>query len=468
MVFRFLARNVCRWLGWCLASYCSTVRGAIWPFTRSGSQVAAQFTSLSAFTCAYLIDWLKRDIARRQQVESDLRASQEQLQLHQTELAHMSRLSIMGEMAASLAHELNQPLHAAKNYARGSVRRLLKHPQRDAELMTALEQIARGGGPRGGNHPQGPRFRAEDRPARFRHFAERSGPRSDGDRQPGAQANSCQDRLRTCPDLAPVMADPIQIEQVVVNLARNGLESMHEVPEEQRVLRIGTRRCDEQTVEVFVRDCGKGISEEDMKRVFEPFFTTKPEGMGMGLAISRSIIQAHEGRLWVTANDDRGCTFHFTLPVGKGDFLQPRGEGYRERQQNSTIFVVDDDPGALESLRWMLEQADYRVKAFQSSREFLDCYRPEKRAAWCWTCGCRKWTAWRCKQALRERKIRLPIIFMTAYGDVPTCAAPSAEERPIFWRNRSTTRCCWSTSKGSSPRKSRTAATAGAPVSATA
>ena len=119
------------------------------------------------------------------------------------------------------------------------------------------------------------------------------------------------------PDIAPVMADPIQIEQVVVNLARNGLESMQELPEEQRVLSIGTRRCDEQTMEVFVRDRGKGISEQEMKKIFEPFFTTKPEGMGMGLAISRSIIQAHEGRLWVSANDDRGCTFHFTLPVAQ-------------------------------------------------------------------------------------------------------------------------------------------------------
>ncbi len=116
-------------------------------------------------------------------------------------------------------------------------------------------------------------------------------------------------------------ADPIQIEQVVVNLARNGLESMHEVPEEQRVLSIGTRRCDGQTMEVFVRDRGKGISEEEMQKIFEPFFTTKPEGMGMGLAISRSIIQAHEGRLWVSANDDRGCTFHFTLPVAQENAL---------------------------------------------------------------------------------------------------------------------------------------------------
>jgi hypothetical protein len=103
----------------------------------------------------------------------------------------------------------------------------------------------------------------------------------------------------------------------VVNLVRNGLEAMHDVPEEQRVLGIGTRRHDEQTVEVYVRDCGIGIGEAEMKKVFEPFFTTKPEGMGMGLAISRSIIEAHEGRLWASMNGDRGCTFHFTLPMAQ-------------------------------------------------------------------------------------------------------------------------------------------------------
>ena len=111
--------------------------------------------------------------------------------------------------------------------------------------------------------------------------------------------------------------DPIQIEQIVVNLARNGLEAMVEVPEGQRLLTIGTRRHDEQSVEVYVSDCGKGIDEQEMDKLFEPFFTTKAEGMGMGLAISRSIVHAHQGQLWVSPNADRGCTFHFTLPVAQ-------------------------------------------------------------------------------------------------------------------------------------------------------
>jgi C4-dicarboxylate-specific signal transduction histidine kinase len=264
---------------------------------------------------AYLIHWLNRDIACRKKVEADLRASQEQLQHHQSELAHMSRLSIMGEMAASLAHELNQPLHAAKNYACGSVRRLLKDPEHDAELMAVLQRI--------GEEAD----RAAQILRRVRDFIQKTAPHaaliSVNDTVQDAISIINLELKRTrarivselASGIAPVKADAIQIEQVVVNLARNGLDAMCEIPEEQRVLRIGTRQRDAQTVEVFVRDRGKGIDEQEMKRIFEPFFTTKPEGMGMGLAISRSIIQSHEGRLWVCPNEDRGCTFQFTLPV---------------------------------------------------------------------------------------------------------------------------------------------------------
>ena len=125
--------------------------------------------------------------------------------------------------------------------------------------------------------------------------------------------------LELAEDLPAVIGDAIQIEQVIMNLVRNGLEAMDETPDDNRLLGIKTMRQGEDTIQVDVRDCGKGIGETDLEKVFEPFFTTKPEGMGMGLAISRSIIQAHGGRLWATANQAQGCTFHFTLPIGKKD-----------------------------------------------------------------------------------------------------------------------------------------------------
>jgi C4-dicarboxylate-specific signal transduction histidine kinase len=304
-------------LGSCLASYMfDSTRGdlAIYPLREQLG--CAVYASIGIYL-AHLISSLTRDIARRQRLESDLRVSQEQSQLHLTELAHISRLSVMGEMAAGLAHELNQPLHAAKNYARGSIRRLLKNPQDDGEVMAALEHIAH----------------AADRAAeilrRVRDFVEKTGPHvatiSLGEVITASLTILNIELKRTggrivcdlTPDLAMVKADPIQVEQVVVNLARNALESMQDTPPEQRLLTIGTRRKDDQNVEVFMRDCGQGIAADDIGRVFDPFYTTKSEGMGMGLAISRSIVQAHDGRIWVTANEDRGCTFHFTLPVAK-------------------------------------------------------------------------------------------------------------------------------------------------------
>ena len=304
-------------LGATIASYSFAEPRGSFRIAESRHQFGLVFFCVISSYLAYLIYWLTRDIARRKQVEADLHASQEQLQIHQLELAHMSRLSIMGEMAASLAHELNQPLHAAKNYARGSIRRLLKNPDHDPELMTILERIS------------GEADRAAEILRRVRDFVAKTGPHvslisvNDLIQEAVPIIDLERGRVRArivcelAADIGPVRADPIQIEQVVVNLARNGLESMHAAPEEQRVLRIGTRRCDGQAVEVFVRDRGKGLSEQEMAKVFEPFFTTKPEGMGMGLAISRSIIQGHEGRLWVSANDDCGCTFHFTLPVAQ-------------------------------------------------------------------------------------------------------------------------------------------------------
>ena len=220
-------------LGWCLASYLfDDSRGSLAVRSFRNQVGCTVYISVGVYL-AYLIDWLTRDIARRQQVEKALRASQEELQMHQVELAHMSRLSVMGEMAASLAHELNQPLHAAKNFARGSIRRLLKNPEHDVELMTVLERIAEEAD------------RAAEIIRRVRDFVQKANPRvsaiSLNDLVQEAVPIINLERKRTCTkidcelaaDLAAVMADPIQIEQVVVNLARNGLESMHETPQGQ-------------------------------------------------------------------------------------------------------------------------------------------------------------------------------------------------------------------------------------------
>jgi PAS domain S-box-containing protein len=243
---------------------------------------------------------------------------EEQLQKHRAELAHAARLSMMGEMAATLAHELNQPLHAVRNYAQGGLMRLEKSSETDEELVVAMQQIAEEAN------------RAAAIVRRIRRFVQKREPHRFEVPLNGlvegivvlTKAELEQRHIKVALELSEdhpiVIGDPVQIEQVILNLVRNALEAMEETPEENRRLAIKTARNADGMVLVEVRDCGQGINQQDVKKVFEPFYSTKREGMGMGLAISQSIVREHGGRLWLSQNQDHGCTFHFTLPGGKG------------------------------------------------------------------------------------------------------------------------------------------------------
>jgi signal transduction histidine kinase len=123
-------------------------------------------------------------------------------------------------------------------------------------------------------------------------------------------------RVEPAPDLPPVTADRVQLQQVILNLLMNAIDAMSSVTERERVLEVGTDQYSSDAVRVTVRDSGVGLDPQRRDRIFDAFYTTKPQGMGMGLAISRSIIDAHGGRLWATPNDGPGETFQFTLPVG--------------------------------------------------------------------------------------------------------------------------------------------------------
>jgi PAS domain S-box-containing protein len=267
-----------------------------------------------------ITDWCgcATDIEDLKQAQEILElAHDEQLQRHQAELAHVARLSMMGELVASLAHELTQPLHAINGYACGGVRRLRKRSEEDAELVAALEQISEEA------------VRAAEVIRRVRAFVRKRKPCFSKvsvnhlieEIIPFSKAELERRQAKIVLDLGEnlpaVIADPIQIEQVVMNLVRNGLEAMDGTPAGNRVLGVKTTRRERDMIQVEVRDRGAGLGEGELERVFEPFFTTKPEGMGMGLAISRSIIRAHGGEIWAAVNQDRGCSFLFTLPIAK-------------------------------------------------------------------------------------------------------------------------------------------------------
>ncbi|MBX3026671.1 PAS domain-containing protein [bacterium] len=243
---------------------------------------------------------------------TELRRAEEDARQHQAELAHVLRLHTMGEMAASLAHEVNQPLGAIANYAQGCRNHLVAGRVDQAELLHTVEAIAREA------------LRAGEITRRVRELLRKEeAPRAWADAAEiiraaleivAATARRHDVALTVGSDMPalPVFVDRIQIEQVVVNLMLNAVDATRSAPE-PRLVEVRATIADD-VVEVAVGDNGSGIDPAVADRIFDPFLTTKPGGLGMGLAISRSIVIAHGGTLWHTPNPGGGTTFHFTLP----------------------------------------------------------------------------------------------------------------------------------------------------------
>lgn len=244
---------------------------------------------------------------------TELRRAEEQVRRHQAELAHVSRLHTMGEMASGLAHELNQPLSAIVNYANGCIRRLEDGAISPEDLMSALSLTAEEA------------TRAGEILKRLRQFVRKGEQRSVladvnqivRDAVVLAAADLKQHRIEATlnldANLPRISVDPIQVEQVILNLVRNAIEAMENISPHRRRLLIRTKPEGPRGVEVAVSDQGPGMSTEALEQVFTPFFTTKQEGMGIGLSISRSIVEGHGGRMWVEPHDEAGVTFRFTL-----------------------------------------------------------------------------------------------------------------------------------------------------------
>lgn len=248
------------------------------------------------------------DITERKHADAVSRQQQETLLL-------TSRLLTVGEMASTLAHEINQPLAAIANYNRGCVRRLQSGLWQIDEITATLEK-ASVQAERAGQVIQRVRaFLRNREPARSSHDVNEilNGVAKLIELQ--AEQAGVALTLSLHQDLGPVLIDRIMVEQVVLNLVKNGIDAMVDTHASQRALVMTTAPASDDRVEVAVSDHGHGIAEEVEMELFAPFFTTKRDGMGMGLNICRSIIELHEGRLWFTRNASRGSTFRFTLPL---------------------------------------------------------------------------------------------------------------------------------------------------------
>jgi two-component system sensor kinase FixL len=250
-----------------------------------------------------------RDLTERQRTE-------DRLQQLQSELVHISRLTAMGEMASTLAHELNQPLSAIANYLKGSQRLLqLSEDEHAATVRDALDKAA------------SQAVRAGQIIRRLREFVSRG----ETERQPeslsrlaeeasalalvGAKEHGVQFRFQLDPRYDRILADRVQIQQVLLNLIRNAVEAMAEAGTPHRDLVVASRSGGNGMVQIDVVDTGPGIDAEIAAQLFQPFVTTKAQGMGVGLSISRTIIDAHGGRIWVDSAPGGGAAFHLTLPI---------------------------------------------------------------------------------------------------------------------------------------------------------
>jgi PAS domain S-box-containing protein len=258
-----------------------------------------------------------RDISERKQAEEQLRASERNLQTTQAELARVSRLTTMGELAASIAHEVNQPLTAVINNASACLRLLANNNLEPEVLRRALAGIIADG------------TRASTVLARIRGFIKKEpAEKSELDINEVIQEvlvlagrelyeHEVLPDHQLKADLPSVLADRVQLQQVLLNLIMNGIEAMAAVSDRPRLLGVQSRIDESGDVLVAISDSGTGVGLE-LDRVFTPFFTTKANGMGMGLSISRSLIEGHGGRLWAAPNSPHGAVFSFTLPVTGG------------------------------------------------------------------------------------------------------------------------------------------------------
>ncbi len=257
---------------------------------------------------------INRDVTDLVSAETERVRANEAVQAAQAELAQVARLTTMGELAASIAHEISQPVAAVVTYGNGALRWLAQTPPNLEETKTALDGIVKAGS------------RAGEVIGRIRELIKHRKPEyvaldineaiEDVLGLTGGALRSRSVAIQTVlpADLPLALGDRVQLQQVIMNLVINGADAMSSVTDRPRVLRVESSVSGEGSIEVKVGDSGTGIEEAIHHRIYDPLFTTKPAGMGMGLSICRSIVEAHGGRLQASPGKPFGTDFRFTIP----------------------------------------------------------------------------------------------------------------------------------------------------------
>ena len=346
---------------------------------------------------------LARDEAHRREQEARAQA------------AHATRVGAMGAFVASLAHELTQPLAASLANAETGVR-LLAAPEPDLdELRATLADIV------------ADERRAGELVQKLRRFLRR------GEVERGeldlrevleevlqlvgreAQARGVRLRLEIAEALPKVVGDRVQLQQVVLNLLSNAIDAVAAGDRPAREVAVLAGRCGD-GVSVEVRDSGAGMDAETLARIFQPFFTTKPKGMGLGLSISRTIVEAHGGTLSAHSAPGKGSTFRIELP------LRPsrRRRLTAPADAAGTVFVIDDDASVRRALERQLRTAGFRVETFESAQDYVA--RAPQAAIACIVTDVRMpgMSGLDLQDSLAQAGRALPMVFITGHGDIPT------------------------------------------------
>jgi signal transduction histidine kinase len=340
------------------------------------------------------------------------RLSEEALGKARSELAHVSRVLSLGALTASIAHEVNQPLSGVITNASTCMRMLSADPPNLEGARETARRIIRDGN------------RASDVITRLRALygkkdvSTESVDLNEATREVLAlssnelQRNRVMLRTEFADDLPLVTGDRVQLQQVILNLLRNAADAMGTVEDRPRELLVRTERDETDGIRLSVQDTGVGFEAEAADRLFGAFYTTKHDGMGMGLSVSRSIIENHHGRLWAALNSGAGATFSFSIPRG-----YQSSEGNTLMRGPVLIAVVDDDESVRESLPNLLRELGFAAHAFASAEEFLMSGYVDRARCLILDVAMPGMSGPNLQQELQRRRKKIPIVFITAHRD---------------------------------------------------
>jgi len=354
---------------------------------------------------------------------SEIRQAEESVAQRREEVAHMDRVGLLAEVSASLAHEINQPLAAIL----ASAQALKRQIHADASCLEDTDEAI--------SDVIADTQRAAKIVQRMRVLM-KPGERKDEVIDVSQIVTETELLLRSeaiirqtkltielAPDLPAVFGDRIQLQQVLMNLLMNAFDAMEECDPGDRLLSIHVCYPGSRSVEVCVRDNGVGFDNESYQRLLEPFYSTKEEGMGMGLAISKTIVQSHGGKLWGQNNRESGASFYFTIPVSSGvEAVAARTHEHEpeHKDDNSdfvTVFLVDDDPSVRKAIGTLIGAAGYAVETFESAHVFLQREHYSGNGCLVLDLHMPGQSGLDLQTTLNTREYTMPIIFMTGAGD---------------------------------------------------